>query len=192
MSVKTILMTSLRRNWRRARQTWKLYKRSKIGLLGLTIMMGFVFVAVFAPIIAPYDPQFAAPNEDVFVANFVNRPLDGTGTGLMIDAGNETWHQPIPIWGESPNYDLRVITTYSTEGHAVKYNVEVVTSGGIAMGIDLWQPSAYDIPENTTFMNGNRNVPHSFLFYCVFSFFNDVLKFSEHALSISPNSFNPA
>jgi peptide/nickel transport system permease protein len=152
VSVKTILTTSLKRNWRRAKQTWKLYKRSKIGLLGLVIMLGFVFVAVFAPIIAPYDPTFAAPNEDVFVANFVNRPLDGTGTGMVIDAPNETWHQPIPIYGESPNYDLRVITTYSEEGHAVKYNVEVVTSGGVAMGIDLWQPSAYDIPLNTGFM----------------------------------------
>ena len=152
MSIISILKTSLMRNWRRTKQTWKLYKRSKIGLLGLTIMLGFVFVAVFAPIIAPYDPQYAAPNEDVFVANFVNKPLDGTGTSMVIDAPNETWHQPLPAYGESPNYDLRVITSYSEEGHAVKYNVEVVTSGGIAMGIDLWQPSAYDIPENTSFM----------------------------------------
>ncbi|MCK4442963.1 MAG: hypothetical protein KAW09_00355, partial [Thermoplasmata archaeon] len=134
------------------KQTWKLYKRSKIGLTGLVIMLGFVFVAVFAPFIAPFDPQYAAPNEDVFVANFVNRPLDGTGTSMVIDAPNETWHQPIPIYGESPNYDLRVIMSYSSEGHAVKYNVEVVTSDEVVMGIDLWQPSAYDIPPDTSFM----------------------------------------
>jgi peptide/nickel transport system permease protein len=137
---------------RRAYHTWKLYKRSKIGLVGLVVMLGFVFTALLAPVLAPYDPNFAAPNEDVFVANFVTLPLDGTGTALSIDARNETWHDPIRILGESPNYDLRVIATYSSQGHIVKYNVEVVATDGVVMGIDLWQPSAFNIPQNTDFM----------------------------------------
>ncbi|MCK5253163.1 MAG: hypothetical protein KAQ96_09435, partial [Thermoplasmata archaeon] len=45
--------------WRRSfRRGWKLYKQSKAGLLGLGIMFGFVFMAVFAPFIAPYDLDF--------------------------------------------------------------------------------------------------------------------------------------
>lgn len=152
MTIVDSLMISLKRNLRRARQTWALYKRSKIGLAGLAIMSTFIIMAVFAPIIAPYDPMFAAPNEDVFVANFVTRALDGTGTGMVIDARNETWHNPIRVLGESPNFNLRVITTYSSEGHAVKYNVIVVTQAQVAVGIDLVQPSVYTIPNETSFM----------------------------------------
>ncbi len=152
MSIKTILMTSLRRNWRRAKHTWRLYKRSNIGLVGLFIMLCFVFVAVFAPLIAPYDPQFAAPNEDVFVADFVTRPLDGTGTSLTIDARNETWHQPVSTLGRAPDSELRMITSYSEEGHAVKYNVGDVVSSGVAMGIDLFDPTAFEITKGITFM----------------------------------------
>jgi peptide/nickel transport system permease protein len=116
-------------------------------------MMAFVITAVFAPIIAPYDPQFTAPNEDVFVADLMTRPLDGTGTGIVIDARNETWHHPIATLGESPNFDLRLITAYSSEGHAVKYNVNVVTTDSVVVGIDLWGPSAFDnLPLGTSFM----------------------------------------
>jgi peptide/nickel transport system permease protein len=147
------LMTSLKRNLRRARQTWTLYKRSKIGLVGLGIMVVFFIMAIFAPIIAPYDPQFTAPNEDVFVADFATRSLDGTDTGMVIDARNETWHDPVRVLGESPNFNLRLITTYSYEGHAVKYNVDVVTSENVAVGIDLIQPSAFEIPKETIFMD---------------------------------------
>ena len=33
-----------------------IYRRSRSGLLGLTILLFFVFTAIFAPILAPYDP----------------------------------------------------------------------------------------------------------------------------------------
>lgn len=33
-----------------------IYRRSKSGLLGLTILLFFIFTAIFAPILAPYDP----------------------------------------------------------------------------------------------------------------------------------------
>jgi peptide/nickel transport system permease protein len=145
----------LRRNWRRLRQTWKLYKRSKIGLIGLTIMIGFVVVAVFAPIIAPYDPMFAAPNEDVFAADFTTQSLNATGTGIQIDSVNETWHEPVLKWMPPPESNLVSILAYSSQGHAIRYDVDFVSiESGAALGIEvtLDVPPAFIIPQNTSFM----------------------------------------
>jgi len=36
---------------------WNAYKESRLGLIGLTILLFFVTLAVFAPYIAPYDPH---------------------------------------------------------------------------------------------------------------------------------------
>lgn len=35
---------------------WSVYKKSKMGMAGLYILFFFVFLAIFAPFIAPYDP----------------------------------------------------------------------------------------------------------------------------------------
>lgn len=43
---------------------WNEYKRSKVGILGLFMVAGFVFLAIFGPSLAPYDPKIdmlAAP-----------------------------------------------------------------------------------------------------------------------------------
>lgn len=44
-------------------KAWKMFSRSKLGIVGLIIILIFVFIAVAAPIIAPYDPRasFVAP-----------------------------------------------------------------------------------------------------------------------------------
>ena len=34
---------------KRFKKTWKIYRRNRLGMLGLFILMGFIFVAVFAP-----------------------------------------------------------------------------------------------------------------------------------------------
>lgn len=36
---------------------WQEYRRSKSGIIGLVMIFGFVFVAVFGPSIAPYNPE---------------------------------------------------------------------------------------------------------------------------------------
>ncbi len=153
MSLTDSLKIVIRRNWRRVSQTWKLYKRSKIGLIGLTIMMGFVVVAVFAPIIAPYDPQFAAPNEDVFVADLSTQALNATGTGIPIDPRNETWHDPVPKWTPPPESNLVSILAYSSQGHAIRYDVDFISiESGSALGIEVTLDTAFLIPQNTSFM----------------------------------------
>jgi len=49
------------------RKSWELFKRSKLGLAGTAVIAVFVFLAVFAPIVSPYSPEFLAPDSDVFV-----------------------------------------------------------------------------------------------------------------------------
>ncbi|MEM1674179.1 MAG: ABC transporter permease [Candidatus Bathyarchaeia archaeon] len=43
--------------------SWKQFSKSKLGIVGLVIILIFVFMAVAAPILSPYDPQasFIAP-----------------------------------------------------------------------------------------------------------------------------------
>jgi len=41
---------------RRLRDFWRLYSRSKMGVLGLAIFIFFLAIAIFAPYIAPYNP----------------------------------------------------------------------------------------------------------------------------------------
>jgi len=43
-----------------------LIKGSKLGIAGLGIIFAFVFMAIFAPWLAPYNPAFIAPAEDIF------------------------------------------------------------------------------------------------------------------------------
>ena len=153
MSLVDSLNIVIRRNWRRLNQTWKLYKRSKIGLIGLAIMIGFVVVAVFAPIIAPYDPQFAAPNEDVFVADLTTQPLNFTGTGIPVDLFRETWHEPVFKWMPPPESNLVSMLAFSSLGLAVRYGVDFVSiESGAALGIEVILEDAFIIPQNTSFM----------------------------------------
>ncbi|MDC8831690.1 ABC transporter permease subunit [Alteromonas gilva] len=39
-------------------QTWQAFKSSHIALLGLALLMLFVFFAFFAPLVTPYDPNY--------------------------------------------------------------------------------------------------------------------------------------
>ena len=48
------------------RRSWDLFKRSKLGLAGTAIIAVFIFLAVFAPVISPFTPEFLAPDSDVF------------------------------------------------------------------------------------------------------------------------------
>lgn len=45
---------------RKLRGFWRLYRRSRLGVIGLIIVLSFVIVAVAAPWIAPFDPFYFA------------------------------------------------------------------------------------------------------------------------------------
>jgi len=47
---------------------WKLYSQSKFGIAGLILILLFGFMAIAAPILTPYTPEFEAPPEDALKA----------------------------------------------------------------------------------------------------------------------------
>jgi len=86
--------TSFKNLMRGPMRTWKLYRSSKTGLVGLGIVLAFLIMATFAPIISPYDADFRAPAEDVFYANNVELAIDeqynwSALMGLLADTREE-------------------------------------------------------------------------------------------------------
>ncbi|MGQ9630623.1 MAG: ABC transporter permease [bacterium] len=45
------------------RDAWRAFKRSKMAVVGLVIILGLIFIAIFAPFISPHDP-YAIPTSD--------------------------------------------------------------------------------------------------------------------------------
>ncbi len=133
--------------WRRSfRRGWKLYKQSKAGLLGLGIMFGFVFMAVFAPFIAPYDLDFLAPQEDVFLSDTIVEEIAANESLGLDDPMSEAWYAPVGVSGTER---LEQILIYSDGGHAIRYDVEhVALEGGV--GLQITGNTTYAIPENIT------------------------------------------
>ncbi len=133
--------------WRRSfRRGWKLYKQSKAGLLGLGIMFGFVFMAVAAPLIAPYDLDFLAPQEDVFKSDTVWEEIGANDSLGLTDPMSEFWHAPVGVSGTER---LEQIMIFSSEGHAIRYDVDDVALEG-GRGLQITGNSTFAIPENIT------------------------------------------
>ena len=75
---------------------WRTYRRSKLGLAGLTMLFFFVGIALAAPLIAPYDPwsrvgpPFTPPNSSyIFGTNdagmdILSELIYGTRTSLIV------------------------------------------------------------------------------------------------------------
>lgn len=79
------------------RRVWRAFRRNRIAMFGLVVVLLMVFSAVFAPLIAPYDPitphyteRLAAPSEKFFLGtdelgrDIFSRLLHGASTSLVI------------------------------------------------------------------------------------------------------------
>ena len=66
----------------RLHEFWATYRRSRMGLVGLSILLFFLLAAVLAPVLTPYDPL-----ADRFLAEGVALPL---------------WYRLIPAYGDLP------------------------------------------------------------------------------------------
>jgi len=117
--------------------TWRLYKGSKSGLAGLGIVFGFVFMAVFAPIISPYDPEFKAPGEDIFIADSASFDL----------ATQRDWSMPIGLTETARERQLERILVYSPQGEAKIFPVR--DENGIVISV----PEYRTVQPNTTYLN---------------------------------------
>ena len=160
------------------RNTWKLYRSSKTGLVGLAIALGFFVMAAFAPWLAPYDTEFKAPSEDIFIAD--------SEVAVLGDMKN--WTTPLGLTAPTREANVERILVYSDDGMARTYPVE---SG---LGIILKAPSNYTIPSNVTYLDYahfsnsfffivERNIVHEYNYNLIDT---DV----EYALSFAPKYFS--
>jgi peptide/nickel transport system permease protein len=170
--------------WRRSfGRGWRLFKQSKAGLLGLGIMFGFVFMAVFAPWIAPYDLDFLAPQEDVFKADNVNEVIVANESLDLLDPESENWKTP---FGFSGLERMEEIIVYSDGGHAIKYVVDDKAIEG-GRGLQIVSNSTHEIPRNIT-----RMFQTSFILDHFTAFTNDMIyELTFDTLSIRFNASLP-
>lgn len=93
----------LHRTWRIVRRSWAVYRESRLGIVGLIIVAAFGLIAILAPVISPYAPDFEAPESDRFVISqyaktltqlpnlTFNPPVMGPTTPLSSDRGGGMW-----------------------------------------------------------------------------------------------------
>ena len=66
--VSTKMQETLKNIRRTIKRNWNLYKENRLGLVGLGIIIAFAVVAIGAPVFAPFEPSFRAPDVDTYGA----------------------------------------------------------------------------------------------------------------------------
>ncbi len=65
-----------RRMWRSAAEQFAIFRKDKLGMAGLVILLFFIALAVFAPILAPHDPMETLMNPDGTMARMQPPSID--------------------------------------------------------------------------------------------------------------------
>ncbi len=108
----------IKRSWARSfKANWALFKQSKLGLIGLSIIIFFVILAVFAPFLTPYSTSYIAPSGDLFITDNITYALPSQLKGLH-------WLAPIsimtpPLQDRQPYIDG--VFMYAPEGKGLLY-----------------------------------------------------------------------
>ena len=124
--------------------TWKLYRQSKTGLMGLGIVVAFFVMAAFAPWLAPYDRDFRAPAIDTFVADYATRDLPT----------ERNWSTVMGLTASMRDHPLQRIMVYSADGMGIVYPVtEGIGEETGELGIVIGSPVAVPLPANVSYMN---------------------------------------
>ncbi len=121
------------------KENWKLFKQSKLGLIGLGIIIFFVLMAIFAPII-PYaadrDPvTWFAPDEDIIR---VQRVWQNTTGGYVITVpANQTAIYPIYDTPVGLLSDGKELNDFLDEGFLPNSFLEVIylSTGDVGKGV---------------------------------------------------------
>jgi peptide/nickel transport system permease protein len=134
--------------------TWKLYRQSKTGVAGLSIALGFLVVAIFAPWLAPYDSDFKAPAIDTFIADYASRNL----------TAELNWSKILGMTSPTRDHPLERILAYSDEGTAIVYPVTYgIGEETGKIGIEIGNPSTVNLPANASYLT-STHFSTSFLF----------------------------
>jgi len=134
--------------------TWKLYRQSKTGVAGLSIALGFLVVAIFAPWLAPYDKDFKAPAIDTFIADYATRNL----------TAELNWSKILGLTSPMRDHPLERVLAYSDEGTAIVYPVTYgIGEETGEIGIEIGNPSTVNLPANASYLT-STHFSTSFLF----------------------------
>ena len=114
--MSSVRWDELKRSMLRATKTnWKLFRQSKLGMVGLGIIIFFLILAIFAPLIPfTYSPNYLAPAGDLF-------EIDNYTVSIPTQ---DHWHAPVSI--KTPirrgfNAAIGGILIYSSNGKAYFY-----------------------------------------------------------------------
>lgn len=141
--LQEISQKALRKFGRGFKATWKLYRQSKTGLAGLSIVLGFFIVAVFAPWLAPYDKDFRAPAVDTFIADYASMNLTADGN----------WTHVLGLTSSHRDHPLERVLAYSEDGKALVFPVnegisELTGEPGIVVGTS----TTIRLPANASYL----------------------------------------
>ncbi|MGC8986121.1 MAG: ABC transporter permease [Thermoplasmata archaeon] len=157
-----------RRAFRRSlKNGWQIYKRSKIGLVGLGIIIMFVVMAVFAPFITPYTPYYTAPSVDIIRDDTYSITLQNSSSWIYAPVGIMNY-----VTAPGANINLTSVLIYNDIGQAQIFPVGYNYTSQKILKIYLKSPTNYSIPKGITslyetgtymasFMNANTFIANS-------------------------------
>lgn len=103
-------------------KAWRRFRRNKAAIVGLSIIFFTVFVAIFAPFIAP-DPT---PNANFQILEIKQQPMGFKTTLIYQDLPDSLTSPPISLWkkwlyGIPDNRKAFAVSSYTIQGDKVLY-----------------------------------------------------------------------
>ncbi len=135
-----------RRAFRRSlRSGWQIYRRSKIGMVGLGIIIMFVIMAVFAPFLTPYTPYYTAPSVDMIRGDIYIHNLSNPSVWNYAPIGIINY-----VTAPGANINLTAVMVYNDLGQAQMFPVGYNYSSQKILQLYLKAPKNYTIPKGIT------------------------------------------
>ncbi len=150
---------------------WKLYSQSKYGMAGLILLVLFMIMAIFAPWLTPYTPEFEAPPQDALKAYLyafntteqirdmaigytqLFQPNQNTGGDWIILDNGKTIHgifiqNPAYTGGAGGNKSLSTIAPWETTNYTFTLHlsdISGISPGESVLKVIYASPSTSDI-----------------------------------------------
>ncbi|MEM4598059.1 MAG: hypothetical protein QW715_06120, partial [Thermoplasmata archaeon] len=135
-----------RRAFRRSLKSgWQIYKKSKIGLVGLGIIIMFVIMAVFAQFLTPYTPSYTAPSVDIIRGDIYTYNLTNPSVWNYSPVGIINY-----VTAPGANINLTSVLIYNNLGEAQVFPIGYNYSSQKILQLYLKKPSNITIPKGIT------------------------------------------
>ncbi|MGC8645227.1 MAG: ABC transporter permease [Thermoplasmata archaeon] len=126
---------------RSAREILGAFRRSPSGIFGLAIIIAFVIMAIFAPVISPYTPDQVAPYSIQFAGDMGTIPINISSV-----------QQPLSIvsslgGGVGSSVVTSGIMVFNENGQSVTYNLGITGGNHSQLKLDVKGSSYHSIPK---------------------------------------------